>query len=601
MKILLADDDAVSRRLLQRTLERSGLQVICVDDGQAAADCLLAPDPPRLAILDWVMPGKDGPEICRLVRASGQSSYTYLILLTAKESRGDVVIGLEAGADDYLIKPCNPDELKARIRAGERILELQDKLIHDARHDSLTGLPNRAYFVQRLAETVRRAKEEDVYQFALLFIDVDRFKLINDSLGHLVGDELMKAVGQRLLKAVRTDAAGGREALLRRKTGTRSDIVARIGGDEFVVLLDNFADVGAAIRVAERIQKNLKGAFLIHGQQIYITVSIGISTSSASTVDAEEILRGADTAMYTAKVLGKARYEVSASIGNQAAAGRFRLEQDLRAAIERKEFCLHYQPIVDLADSRIVSFEALVRWCHPQRGMVQPGTFIPLAEESGLIVPIGEWVMQEACRQTQIWNTQWAATDPVAICVNISPKQFGLANLVSKVGEVLLETSLDPRCLELEVTENLAMQDAGRAIDILRELTQIGVTLSLDDFGTGYSSLSYLQRFPLRNLKIDRSFITDIVVSRDSLEIVRTIIALGHSLGMKVIAEGIETEAQMALLRSFACDLGQGFLFSRPVEEAQACAMLEARHHGGTLEPRRLQQPASFAQELSVA
>ena len=587
MKILLADDDAVSRRILQRTLERSGFDVVCVDDGNAAVECLLAPDGPRLAILDWVMPGKDGPSVCREIRACADSPYIYLILLTAKESRADVVVGLEAGADDYLTKPCNPDELKARMRAGERILELQDKLIYEAEHDSLTNLPNRAFFVKRLTESVRRARESDGFQFTLLFVDIDRFKIINDSLGHLTGDELMKIIAQRLQLAVRTEGAVGR-SIQRRGNQTGTDIVARIGGDEFVILLGDFADIDDGIRVAERIQKSLKSALLVRGQEIFVTVSIGISTSG-DTIDPEEILRGADTAMYRAKTLGKARYEVSDRTCNAAAAGLFRLERNLRAAIRNNEFILHYQPIVDLHDCRIVSFEALVRWRHPDLGMIQPGTFIPVAEESGLIVAIGDWVMHEACRQAQIWNGGVASEDPVSVCVNISPRQFALDTLVADVRHVLLETGLDPRCLELEVTENLTMQDAGRATKILCDLSQLGVALSLDDFGTGYSSLSYLQRFPIGTLKIDRSFITDIGCSRDSSEIVRAIISLGHNLRMKVIAEGIETEAQMNLLRHLSCDLGQGFLFSRPVERERATAMLEARRlvsPGGTLPAR---------------
>jgi diguanylate cyclase (GGDEF)-like protein len=585
MKVLLADDDAVSRKILERTLEHSDIEVTSVGDGQSALDRLRAPGAPRIAILDWVMPHKDGPSVCREVRASTDQPYVYLILLTAKESRGDVVIGLEAGADDYLTKPCNPEELKARIRAGQRILDLQDKLIHEAQHDSLTHLPNRAFFVKCLAESVARSQQRKGYQFTLLFVDVDRFKMINDSLGHLTGDELMKQLAQRLLQAVRTEATPSRNNLHRRKSNCSSDLVARIGGDEFVVLLDDFADIGDGIRIAERIQNSLEAAFLIGGHEIFITASIGISTSGAGAADPEELLRGADTAMYKAKELGKARYEISDANDNAEAVGLFRLESDLRSAIENHEFEVHYQPIVDLQDCGIVSFEALVRWRHPELGMIQPGSFIPVAEESGLIVPIGEWVMREACRQTQLWNTGIASADPVSICVNISPRQFAMNNMVEEVSDILRETGLDPSCLELEVTENLTMQDAGRAILILRELRQLGVALSLDDFGTGYSSLSYLQRFPIRTLKIDRSFITGIESSKDSSEIVRTIIALGHTLGMMVIAEGIENGTQMILLKALGCDLGQGFLFSRPLEQHAAGVLLQARRAGETLAP----------------
>ncbi len=574
MKILLADDDAVSRRILRRTLERSGFEVVCADDGHEAMEVLMAPDPPRVAILDWVMPGKDGPTVCREVRASLETPYVYMILLTAKETSGDVVLGLESGADDYLVKPCNPQELKARIRAGQRILDLQDKLIFEAEHDSLTGLPNRGYFVRKLAEAVRRTHLEPGYQFSLLFVDVDRFKVINDSLGHVTGDGLMRAIAERLVKAVRTEDTVSRERRVRRKGRASSDVVARIGGDEFVLLLDQFGRVDDGIRVAERVQGMLGPAFLVDGHEIFVTASIGISTSGEGAIDPEEILRGADTAMYKAKRLGKARYEVSDGSGQAAAQRGFRMERDLRLAIQREEFELHYQPIVDLRDGHVVSFEALVRWRHPEMGMVQPGLFISMAEESGLIVPMGEWVLREACRQTQVWNAGFAGVDTLGVTVNISPKQFNRKELVERVGEVLLETGLNPGCLELEVTENLTMQDAMRTAEVMREFRELGVALSLDDFGTGYSSLSYLKRFPIGTLKIDRSFVADMERSKESCEIVQTIVALGHRLGLKVVGEGIETEAQRALLESFGCDLGQGFLFSRPVPAEKAVGLL---------------------------
>ena len=574
MKILLADDDPVSRRLLERALERSGFDVVCVADGESAAEQLLAPDGPRMAILDWVMPRKDGPAVCKLVRECVGIPYVYLILLTAKEAIGDIVLGFEAGADDYLTKPCNPDELQARMRAGQRVLQLQDSLLYEAEHDSLTKLPNRAFFVKRLATCVRKAREHAGYQFTLLFVDVDRFKSINDSLGHLVGDRLMESVAQRLLEAVRTETSPSSQTCHRRKNGWPGDVVARIGGDEFVILLDDFADIKDGMRVAERIQEVLRPAFHIDNNEVVITTSIGISTSTGQNTNSSEILRGADTAMYRAKILGKARYEVGDSQEAAAAADRFKLEADLRRAVERDEFEVHYQPIVELADSRIVAFEALVRWRHPELGMIQPGSFIPIAEETGLIVPIGELVMRKACRQTHSWNTHSPSLEPIGICVNISPRQFGEANLVNRIKTILDETGLEHRCLELELTENLTMQDVSRASQILAELRSLGLSLSLDDFGTGYSSLSYLLRFPIRTLKIDRSFISEIENSRESSQIVQTIIALGHNLGMKVVAEGIETEAQMQMLKTLQCDLGQGYLFSPAVDSSAATAIL---------------------------
>jgi predicted signal transduction protein with EAL and GGDEF domain len=583
LKILLADDNAVSSKLLQRMLERSGFEVVCVENGQDAVDYLLAANGPRLAILDWVMPLKDGPTVCREVRACTSSPYVYLILLTSRESPGDVVTGLESGADDYLTKPCNTQEMRARVRAGQRILDLQDKLIHDAHHDSLTDLPNRAFFGERLAESVRTANQQPDYKFAILFVDIDRFKLINDSFGHLSGDELMSGVAHRLLEAVRSEDAIFRITTPRRSNRGLFDVVARIGGDEFVILLDDIADIGNGTRVAERIQSVLEPAFLICGQEVVVTASIGIAMNDKYPVDATDILQRADAAMYKAKVRGKARYEISGPAEPSDGAQLFKLEKDLRSAVENKEFVIHYQPLVALEDGRITGFEALVRWHHPDLGLVQPGDFIAVAEDTGLILPIGTWVLREACRQMHLWNIKFAPNDPVRVCVNISPRQFEPQNLVKCVQDALNDSGLEPDCLELEVTENLTMQDAVRASETLHELNELGISLSLDDFGTGYSSLSYLHRLPMRTLKIDRSFIFELEKRRESRGIVQTIIALGHNLGMKVIAEGVENEEQVKILKLMRCDLAQGYFFSPPVDAESAAAMLLARCHGEPL------------------
>jgi predicted signal transduction protein with EAL and GGDEF domain len=585
MKILVADDDAVTRRLLQRTLERIGFEVVCAENGQNAAETLLDPNGPRIAILDWVMPGKDGPSVCRQIRAQADNPYVYLILLTSRETCKDVVIGLEAGADDYLIKPWNPEELSARVRTGQRILELHNKLTHEAEYDALTALPNRSFFAKRLAESIRRAQEDKEYQFTLLFADIDRFKTVNDSFGHIAGDELMKCLAKRFLKCVRTDRTEAVRPDRRNSTAGLRDVVARLGGDEFVFLLEDLANATAGISVAERIQSMLEPAFYVGGQEVFITASIGISASGGDPARASDILRDADCAMYKAKRRGKARYEVADPAEPSTRIDLFRLEYDLRKAIQKKEFEVHYQPIVGLGDCRITSLEALVRWRHPIFGLLPPEKFLPVAEEAGMMTQIGTFVLREACRQMHEWNATFASIDPAAVCVNISPMQFEPLKLVECVSEILHETGLNPRSLELEVTENLTMQDAGRATEILRELASIGISLSLDDFGTGYSSLSYLLRFPIRTLKIDRSFVAEIESSEESRTIVQTIIVLGHNLGMKVIAEGIEKAGQMELLKTFGCDMGQGYLFSRPVEADVVSAMMGARFLGGSLIP----------------
>ena len=443
MKILLATDDAVSRMLLRRTLERSGFDVQCVSDGCSAAKYLLAPDGPRMAILDWMMPCLDGLNVCRQVRASSEIPYVYLILLTSRETADDIVTGFNAGVDDYLTKPCVPSELRARIRVGERALHLQNSLVHEAEHDQLTGLPNRALFVKRLEGCVTRARERIDYQFTLLFVDIDRFKMINDSLGHLTGDALMKDVARRLVEVVRREVLPV-DTDHRRRDGAIHDVVARIGGDEFVILLDNFADVKDGIRVADRIKTTLLSPFAVDGHQLFISASIGISTSDGHSTNASEILRGADAAMYKAKQMGKARYHVDESGGKEATVGLLKMECDLRHALDRGELEVFYQPIVSLSHRRIVSFEALLRWRHPDLGLIPPGSFIPIAEETGLIVPIGAWVLRESCRQMQIWNAQVDETARMTVCVNVSPRQFEDEALLDRIKSALTDARLAP-------------------------------------------------------------------------------------------------------------------------------------------------------------
>jgi diguanylate cyclase (GGDEF)-like protein len=582
VKILLLDEDVFSWVPLQRTLEQEGFDVVRAEDERKAQDLLLKPDGPRIAILNWSGASKDLPSVCREFRFSSRGRDVYLIVLLSREC-GDVAMGLDAGADDCLLVPCDVEELKARARLGQRILQIQSELFQKIRHDPLTELPNRTFFVEQLAESVRKSKEQANYQFAVLFLDIDQFKLVNDGLGHLCGDELIRRVAKRLLNAVEIEAAAALTEYPNLRSGRFSGMVARIGGDEFVILLEGIADVDDAIRVSKQVQSLLEPTFPIDGHKVQITASIGISVSGENLTNATEIMRTADAAMYKAKTLGKARYEVSDPASHSAASRRFELEQDLRSALKDNELEIYYQPLLRLTDCRIMSFEALVRWRHPILGMIQPGEFIPIAEETGLILSIGGWMMREACRQMHEWNIRFSALEPLTVCVNISPKQFEPHNLVDRVRSILQETGLNPQNLDLEVTENLTMQDAVNAATILRNLADLGVSLSLDDFGTGYSSLSYLTKFPIRTLKIDRSFIAEIEHSSESSAIVNTIIVLGHNLGMKVVAEGVETTAQMEILRRFRSDLAQGYLFSRPVPAQQIPAMLIARNKGETL------------------
>jgi diguanylate cyclase (GGDEF)-like protein len=569
-KILVADDDALTRRLLEKTLEQAGYEVVVAEDGRKALECLSSAEGPRLALLDWLMPGLNGVEVCREIRRHSEYPYTYIILLTSKSSKVDVVTGLEAGADDYITKPCDAEELKARLRSGERILKLEDKLTFDALHDPLTQLPNRSFFLERLMLCVSWGMLHPDYKFAVLSIDMDRFKVVNDSLGISAGDWLLVQIAERLLGSIRRDDAILRTAEVGRMAGRLVEVglVARVGGDKFTILLDNIRNASEGIRVAERIQKSIQAPFDIDGQAVFTTASVGIAFSGTGYSAAEDMLGDANTAMARAKTLGKARYEMCDPSMHATAAGRFRLETDLRLATEKQEFLVHYQPIVSLIDFRITGFEALVRWQRPGFGLVMPGGFISAAEDTGLILWIGEWILQEACRQICVWNARFPGTPPFTMAVNISAMQFAQANLVSQIAQVLSETGLAPEALRLELTESVTMRDEERTTRILSELRNLGVRLCIDDFGTGYSSLSYLRRFALDILKIDRSFVTDMLINSESHEIVRTILSLGKNLRMKVVAEGVETLEQMTLLRSLGCEFAQGYLFSRPLDSA---------------------------------
>jgi predicted signal transduction protein with EAL and GGDEF domain len=578
MRILVADDDLTTRTLLKRTLERSGYEVIAVENGRLALEYLATKGGPRLALLDWLMPEVSGLSVCREIRRHSEYPYIYMILLSSRDAKDDIVSGLEAGADDYLTKPCDAEELKARLRAGERILRLEDKLTHDALHDPLTQLPNRTFFLERLALCVTWGLKHPDYKFAVLSVDMDRFKIVNDSLGLAAGDWLLVQIADRLLGSIRRDDALIRSAETGGMAGEPEEdgILARLGGDKFTILLDHIRNASEGIRVAERIQKNIQAPFYIDGQAVFTTASIGIAFSGSGYSAAEDMLGDANTAMSRAKNHGKACYEMCDPKMHAAAAGRFRLETDLRRATEREEFRVHYQPIVSLDDSRIIGFEALVRWQRPEFGLQMPGGFISVAEDTGLILWIGNWILREACRQTCAWNRQFPSKSAFTIAVNISARQFAQSDLVRQIGEILHESGLPPKSLKLELTESVTMRDEARTTRILGELRTLGVRLCIDDFGTGYSSLSYLRRFALDILKIDRSFISEMLNSSESREIVKTLMNLGTNLGMEVVAEGVELLEQVSLLKSLGCAYAQGYYFSKPLDSAGVTQTLVA-------------------------
>ncbi len=434
---------------------------------------------------------------------------------------------------------------------------LEEQLRHQAFHDPLTGLPNRALFLDRLEHAMVRGTRHGC-SVAVLFVDLDRFKPVNDSLGHEVGDELLTAVGRRLREGLRPE-----------------DTVARLGGDEFAVLIEDVEDTSDATLVAERVGEVLRPALELRDREVVLTASIGVAVSRAGQRDPDELLRAADIAMYSAKRTGKGLYKVFEPSMGSRALELLELEADLHRALEREELRLHYQPKVELATGRIVGVEALVRWEHRMRGMVPPAEFIPLAEETGLILPLGRWILEQACREAREWQGRHRIGGPLEVSVNVSARQFGHPGLVGEVARVLEETGLDPKGLMLEITESVVMEDAESNVATLRELKDLGVRLAIDDFGTGYSSLSYLHRFPVDALKIDRSFVDGLGEESEDTTIVRSVISLAHALRLEVIAEGVENAEQVERLQALGCRLGQGYIFSRPLPSQELCALLE--------------------------
>jgi predicted signal transduction protein with EAL and GGDEF domain len=474
-----------------------------------------------------------------------------------------------------------PDEILLRLMTQigtqlGRVVErkrAEDDLIHDASHDPLTSLPNRALFLELLTHAVARNKRHPDAKFAVLFIDLDRFKVVNDSLGHHAGDNLLIQVAARLSTSLRQSDVVARSSA---PLVNVCDTLARLGGDEFTVLLDDLSDLSDAVSVANRIQEALSPSFSIEGQEVYASASIGIASSATGYTSADAVLRDADLAMYRAKASGKARYEIYDRTMHVTAVNRLALETNLRQALKNNEFVLHYQPIVLLSSAEVIGFEALVRWQKSEFELVPPGEFIDVAEDTGLILFLGMWVLREACRTMCRWHEEFPRQRSLTISVNISARQFAQPDLVQQVQQVIQETGIDPHTVRLEITESVTMGDAERTVRVLSQLKELGVQFSIDDFGTGYSSFSYLHRFPLDTLKIDRSFISRMGQDGESFEIVETIMHLARNLGMQVVAEGLETEAHVELLRSLGCDFAQGYFFSRPLSMAGIRELLQA-------------------------
>jgi diguanylate cyclase (GGDEF)-like protein len=565
--VLVVDDSPDVLALAARVLGNEYHVRLAPDGGTALT--LAADDPkPDLILLDVEMEGASGFEVCRVLKQDPATAGIPLVFLSAKTEPTDQLEGFELGAVDYLTKPINARLLLVRVRTYvalanrrhelERLVqERTAQLAYQANYDLLTGLPNRSLLHDRLHQAV--FAQRAAHSIAVVFIDLDNFKFVNDSLGHGAGDKLLMAIAERL-----------------RSTLREGDTVARLGGDEFVLILDDQKNDEVTYRAMQRIVAKVSEPVVIDGKELLVTCSAGISLFPQNGPDVDTLLKHADAAMYSAKQHGRNNFQFYTSEMNRLVNERLALEHSLRRALERMEFVLYYQPRVSVKSGAIVGAEALVRWQHPELGLVAPQRFIPLAEETGLIVQLGEWVLREACRQNRAWRD--AGMRPGRISVNLSARQFRQESLTRSVSAILAEVGLDPEHLEIELTESMVMQNADAAIAILREINALGVALSVDDFGTGYSSLSYLKNLPIDALKIDQSFVRDISGEEESDgQLAQIIISLGHSLQLKVIAEGVETDEQLRFLRKHRCDEVQGYLFGKAVPPEQFQALLREK------------------------
>ena len=519
---------------------------------------------PDLILLDVMMPDMDGIEVCRRIKAMPQWSAVPIIVVTALTTKKDLAQCLFAGADDFISKPVNRLELTARVRSMIRIhqqyqqlanfntqleamvqsrtAQLQSMLLED----TLTKLPSRTFLVQELKKRLQTGDSS----LALVYIDCDQFKLVNGSFGHAVGNQLLIAIAQRLQKHLRPH-----------------DLLARMGGDEFCFLLQGIEEEISLEPFLQEILQSFTQPFTVANCEIFITVCMGIALGKYSDHKPEELLQDADTAMYQAKLRGKDSHQIFDRQMHLAMYNRLILENDLQRALEQQEFILFYQPIIELQTQKLVGFEALVRWRHPERGMVSPAEFIPSMEMTGLIVPVGMLVFKQACEQLYAWQQQgWTE---LTMSVNLSVRQFSCTTLLADIDHIIAETQANPAHIKLEITESAIMDNAESAIAITKELRSRQIQISIDDFGTGYSSLGYLHRFPVDNLKIDRSFVSQIQTENRNYHVVDTIIALSNQLGLAVIAEGIETKEQLEWLQKVGCQYGQGYLFNRPLPASE--------------------------------
>lgn len=618
--ILLVDDTPENLRLLSTALTQQGYKVRSVINGRMALMGAKAA-PPDLILLDICMPGMSGYEVCQQLKSDPTTDRVPVVFISALDEVLDKVKAFSVGGVDFITKPFHFEEVIARVenqltiqvlqrsltqlnerleeRVQQRTEELeaeiqerkkaQEQLLHMALHDPLTQLPNRSLMMKRLDAALIHAHEHPDHHFAVFFLDCDRFKRVNDSLGHRIGDRLLVAVAERLKECL-----------------SSQDTLARMGGDEFAILINQVAEPQNALDLAQKMNHLLSLPFHVEQYEIFINASIGIvfnreqfyqqldsdtDTTTAESFtypDAEHLLRDADTAMYQAKAAGKGCYEVFNIRMHKQARHLLQLENDLRRALDNQEFYLQYQPIIDLRTDEIAGFEALVRWQHPKQGFISPGAFIPAAEETGLIIQLGDWILETACRQLKQWHDEQLTAEPLTMSINLSVRQFTQANLLERIETILAQTQVQAQYLKLEVTESLLIDQPESVMKLLAALKQLNLELSLDDFGTGYSSLSYLHRFPMDVLKIDQSFVGCIDEALKNQKIVQSIITLAQNLGMESIAEGVETVEQLNCLRKLQCHYGQGYLFSPPISPEAVKEFLQTRHEWRQREVSRL-------------
>ena len=560
---LVVQDDEDQRVLLTRILQSRDHEVVACGTPEEGLSAYQRHQFP-LVILDIMLPGMNGMELCREMRLVPESSQTVILFATGVAGQEGLEEALSAGADDYLTKPLTGELLHVRLTIAERqvrALQRQKQkeldLMRDALRDPITDLPNRQLFFERLDRAARRHAREDG-AFAVVYMALDGFGEVNEKHGRDCGDRLLREVGERLEPCVRS-----------------VDTVARMQEGEFILLLDGVNNVSEPVRLANRIHQALSAPFHFENQEVFSSASIGIGLSQTGFEKPSDIVRDAMTASLTARVEdGRSSHRIFDPVLHTGALARVHLESRLKVAVERHQLFLHYQPIASLETGDITGFEALVRWNDPDRGLVSPGEFVPVAEETGLIVPMGWWVLEEGCRQLKEWQDRFPRDVPLAMGINISPKQLDRPDLLQEIDARLTRFGIPPAALHIEITESSLMQSVESTSAVLQQLCDRAIRLHIDDFGTGYSSLSYLCRLPIHTLKIDRAFVDRMVEADTDLEIVKTIVRLAKNLGLSIIAEGVETEDQLKMLIDLECEEAQGYLFSRPLESAVAEELL---------------------------